>query len=467
MDIIPRRLKKDAPTPIPPTVPDNDPGDGVKAEPLKSKRRRPRWQKALAAVLILVALVGGYFGVRLFLATKEVITENLSGGAAILFGGDLKGEGEGRINILLLGVGGPGHDGPNLADTILIASIEPKLHAVSLLSIPRDFYVKIPGDGSTKINAVNHYGEERRFPGGGPALMKKTLSELLDISIHYYVKVDFTGFQKIIDAIGGVDLTVERAIYDPYFPSDAGRGYKPFRIAAGKQHLDGYTALRYSRSRETTSDFDRAKRQQQVLVALREKSLSLGTLSNPAKVSSIISAVKDHFRTDLQLWEIRKLTKIMKELNSSATQTKVLDPTTGVVVSSSIGGAYVLIPSAGIGSYSKIQDWVHSYFSDAYLRSEAAKLAVYNGSGSVGVAAETTEFLRGYGYNVVLTANAPAAQAKTTLTDYTGGKKPYTAKYLESRFRVTAERRPLSEAGDGSELKLVLGADFKRSYLGR
>jgi polyisoprenyl-teichoic acid--peptidoglycan teichoic acid transferase len=461
----------------PAPTPDPDPSEPKEtmnlAHEKPHKRLRSRWHKALAGVLILLGLFFGFFAVKVLLATKDIITTNIGGGAAALFGGELKGEDDGRINILVIGIGGEGHEGPNLADTVMLVSVDPKAKTASMLSIPRDFYLKTPGNGWSKINAVNAYGDDRKVKGGGAALMKQAVSDVTGVPVHYYLKVDFTGFKQIIDAVGGIDVTVENAIHDPSYPADRGTGFRPLRIKAGRQHMNGDLALRYARSRHnilnpaTASDFDRAKRQQKVIMATREKALSAGTLANPAKLASIIDAVGDHVRTDLKLWEMKKLLGIVKDINSSKTQTKVLDPTSGVVSvgSESLGAGYILVPTAGAGNYTKVRAWVRSYLTNSYIASEAAKVSVYNGTATAGLAAEVADFLKSYGYNVTVTANAPAAQTATTLYDYTGGKKPYTLKFLANRFKVSAQTRPAAEATDQAEIQLIIGADFKRSSI--
>jgi hypothetical protein len=124
------------------------------------------------------------------------------------------------------------------------------------------------------------------------------------------------------------------------------------------------------------------------------------------------------------------------------------------------------VPTAGLGSYTQIQEWVHSFFTDSYLVAEAAKVSVYNGTGIAGLATEVSTFLKSYGYNVVTVGNAPATQATTTLVDYTGGKKPYTVKYLSNRFHVQATTAPPTSSTDGSNIKLIIGQNFQRSYIG-
>ena len=278
------------------------------------------------AILALVVVAGGWFGYKTISAAHSIIGK--SNGVAPALAGvldltKLKGEGDGRVNILILGIGGEGHEAPNLSDTIMVMSIDPKTKDAAMLSVPRDLYVKIPATAKTgqqygKINAANAYG--------GPELSARVVSNVIGVPIHYYVLVDFSGFRSAIDAVGGVDINVPTAIYDPSYPCDNERGgYCPFKIAAGPQHMDGIVALRYARSRHSTSDFDRAARQQLVISALRTKALQLSTLTNPVKLSNLIDSLGSHVKTDIQAKEITKLAGLAKDIDVSKMPQKVLD----------------------------------------------------------------------------------------------------------------------------------------------
>ena len=185
---------------------------------------------------------------------------------------ELTGEEDDRINFLLLGIGGSGHAGPELTDTIMFGSYQPSTSEVGLLSIPRDLVVPIPEYGYRKINHVNAYGEVDD-PGHGAEAAADVIGEVLDQEIHYTVKVDFDGFEELIDAIGGVDVYVDRGFVDYTYPTD---DYlvQTVQFDEGWTHMNGDTALKYSRSRHGTngegSDFARAERQQKILVAVKE-----------------------------------------------------------------------------------------------------------------------------------------------------------------------------------------------------
>jgi LCP family protein required for cell wall assembly len=187
-----------------------------------------------------------------------------------------------RINVLLLGIDQrEGETDPARTDTMLVLTIDPQTKAAGMLSINRDLWVKIPGQAREgKINTAHFLGEVEHTPGGGPTLAMQTAQAALDIPLPYYIRLNFTAFEKLIDMIGGIDVFVEEPIDDPDYP-DAAYGYDPFRIDAGWQHLDGRTALKYARTRATAgSDLDRVKRQQQVILAVRDKILKNNQLSN-------------------------------------------------------------------------------------------------------------------------------------------------------------------------------------------
>lgn len=422
------------------------------------------WRRTLVWIAITLTgvglILGGFLGAKTLLATRKIIHKDSTSGAPALSSeldlAKLRGEGDGRINILLLGMGGAGHEGPNLTDTIMVVSIDPRRKDAIMLSIPRDLYVSIPGFGKAKINAVYAYGEERK-KGQGPINIKNTVSNLLDLPIHYYLAVDFAGFRKAIDTVGGIDINVEKALNDPYFPAERGSGYEPFIIKPGMIHMDGKLALKYARTRHTTSDFDRAKRQQDLLAALRAKALTKSTLINPSKIASLIDIFGDHIHTDMDIAEIMKMASIAKAISASRLETRVLDnSSTGLLVDARVNGAYVLLPKTG--NLNEIREFVHSIFIDGYIKEEAASIVLVNATARSGAAISVAKMLSAYNYNILVTLLADRPQPKTTIYDY-AGDNPITIKYLESRFNTKSVRlsRPAGEA----DIKITLGNEYK------
>jgi len=300
------------------------------------------------------------------------------------------------------------------------------------------------------------------------------VSNVIGVPIHYYVLIDFSGFRQAIDAVGGVDINVPTAIYDPDYPCDNERGgYCPFSVKAGLQHMDGTVALRYARSRHSTSDFDRAARQQLVIAALRVKALQLSTLTNPIKLTQLIDAVGSHLKTDIQPKELTKMAGLAKDIDAAKMPQKVLD--TSGTDPLLIGGtnifppAYVEVPKAGNFDYSDIQDLVKNIFKDHYVIDENARIEVQNGSGVPGLAGSVIKSLTAAHYNVGDPVNAPDHYATTVIYDYTGGKKPYTINYLEQRFKVKAQKvaapTPAVDANGAAvpvpEIRIILGSDYK------
>lgn len=421
--------------------------------PVKFKNKKKKsWKKRIILTLLVIFLIAGSFvGVKAYLLAKKMFE---GGTVPELLGflgqGQLKGEADGRINILLLGIGGANHPGGTLTDTIMVASIKPQTNEVAMLSIPRDMYVTVPGSGKDKINAAYAQGEQKKS-GEGMNLAKETVSKTLDIPIHYTVRVDFEGFSKIIDVLGGVDVNVEEDLYDPFYPD--GKYY----IEKGMHHMDGKAALKYARSRQTTSDFDRAKRQQQIMVAVREKALSADTLTNPGKINDILNALGDHIKTDMQIWEGQRLTQIFQKVDKNKIINRVLDNgPDGPLESSNAYGMYVLIPKTG--NFQEIQNIAKNIFTDSLIRSEAAKVQIQNATGASGEAKRAADDISSAGIKVEDLTNAKEVNAQTVIYDHSGGKKPKTIEFLEQKYCTKAVQKA-DETGAGYDITIVVGKD--------
>lgn len=454
----------------------------VKAGPIHHAKRSTQTFKELTRgkgfrvfLLSLFGIIGIiciWLLVSSFVAYSRVVDRNTTGKAPILsflgeIGADkLNGEGDGRVNVLLIGVGGTKHPGGNLADTIMVASFDPKNKEAALLSIPRDLYVPIDTRNSAKINALHSYGEQdTKKYGSGPAILKKTVSSILDLPIHYYVRVDFEALTKLVDTLGGVTVDVEKPIVDLSYPADDMVNYSPFRLSAGLQTLDGKTALRYARSRHASgsegSDFARARRQQKLITAIKEKSLNVGFLSNPKKIVDILGILGSHVKTDLTATEMERFISLWKDVDGSKIVTKVLDNGPGGPLVSESGDSrgYILLPRAG--DFSEVQQIAHEIFTDPYLREEKAAISLVNASGSTTIGKQVATMLKSYGYQV--TDNTQTGQAKatkTTLVDHTNDK-PYTKKFLEGRFKVTATSDKVKSDQQEYNLSLTIGTDYK------
>jgi LCP family protein required for cell wall assembly len=234
-------------------------------------------------------------------------------------------EGSDRVNILLMGIDRrPGEAFVSRTDSMMVISINPETDSASILSIPRDLYVEIPGYGQDRINTAMVYGAQEGDYLDGAALAMQTVSYNLNIPIHHFVLVDFGAFERTIDILEGVDVEVPYDINDPNYP-DMNYGYDPLYIPAGLQHFDGATALKYARTRHSDSDFNRSYRQQQILFAARQKALKLGLGELLFRAPSLYREVEDGIRTNLSLEQMLRLAKTVGDLSSENISNAVLD----------------------------------------------------------------------------------------------------------------------------------------------
>jgi LCP family protein required for cell wall assembly len=442
--------------------------------------RRPRLHKFVRRAGMLTALlvlVGGTYFAYKFIVTEHNVLRGGGGAPALAETVDinkLKGEGDGRINVLLLGIGGPGHQGADLTDTIMLASIDPVNHKTALLSIPRDLWVKIPGDGFQKINAAYPYGKEgskskndTKQIQDGLNELDQTLSPIIGVPIHYHAIVDFSAFKSMVDAVGGVSFNVPETLYDPTIAWE--NRNNPYIARAGVQSFDGQKALLYARSRETSSDFARAQRQRQVIVALKEKILSLGTFSNPVKISSLMTSLGNNVYTDFSRNDIQALYKIMGQIQSKdIVSLDLVTPPHAFLTTGNINGLSVVEPKSGLFEYDDIQNYVRNALRDGFLAKENATVAVYNATSVPGLATKKATELKSFGYNVPTIDNAPTSNPSTTVVvDFSKGVDKYTRHYLEGRFGVTARTSLPAGSGitppAGTTFVIILGEDAANS----
>jgi len=388
----------------------------------------------------------------------------------------LKGYNDDRINILLLGMGGKGHAGPFLTDTIILASYQPSTKKMAMLSIPRDLLVEIPNRGWKKINNVNAFAEIDESGSGGEAT-KNTISQIFDIPIHYYVRIDFAGFKELVDDLGGVNVYVERSFSDSSYPTDD-YGYQTVSFEHGWQQMDSETALQYSRSRHGNngegSDFARALRQQKVIFALREKILSANTLFNPKKLNTLLGAYNNKVQTNIDIWEAVAFKKIAEEFNGQIIN-QILDSSPdNYLYNNIVGGAYVLQPKAG--DWSGLQYLADNIFDPELTAKEKANIEILNGTVSTGLAYRTGLVFQYFGYDITRMRNAVENDYKKTIIyDLSNGSKKRTLNGLKRqlRARVSVEIPDWIEEWQGddwagedkiftkADIVIVVGSDIK------
>jgi LCP family protein required for cell wall assembly len=389
-------------------------------------------------------------------------------------------DGKERITILLMGLDfrdWESGDGPPRTDTMMLLTIDPVAMTAGMLSIPRDLWVEIPGFEHNRINTAYFLGETNNLPGGGAGLAMKTVENVIGVPIQYYAILEFSTFEKLIDEIGGIDVLVkERVKISPIGRTSIWLDAKPY-------HLDGPEALAYARARKTDGgDFDRAERQQQVALAIRDRVIGFDMIPTlVAKAPTLYQQLKTGIKTNLidpnappdqlvkQLQQMISLGLLAMEIDPSTIQKGVIAPPEMVLLSTLPTGAEVLKPIPD--QIRRLRDQIFTDTSaitpsisvDDPLSAailEGARIEVLNGAGIEGLAGQASQYLEGLGLNVVEVGNADRLDyAQTMIIDYTGN--PYTRKYLMDLSNLT-ESQILSQRDPNSDIDLVLilGADW-------
>jgi len=361
-------------------------------EPTSSK---PKLKIGIGTYITVFLIIIGALSFGIYKAVSKIDLNVILS----IAGDKLEEDGYGNTNFLILGNGGKNHDGSDLTDTMIVASLNKKEKRITMLSIPRDLYIKDEDFGSFKINEIYFHAKKYYKDDASQALelTKTKIEELIGTPIQYWLQIDFNGFKAIVDALGGVDVIVENDIYDPKYPKDGTVLYSPFRIAAGPQHLDGETALKYARSRHTTSDFDRGRRQQQIIYALKEKALQTNILFDGDKINEILDAIKDNMNTNITVKEILTLGSMAEDYKEDQITQRFLhnDPSRcgGYLYQPSISlyKAYVLLPAGGFEALTYYNQLNFRYHG---LKPENLNIHILNGTKTAGVAGETKQILR-------------------------------------------------------------------------
>lgn len=316
----------------------------------------------------------------------------------------LKETKEKKVNVLLLGVGGGTHEGPDLTDTIIFASIDPESKKVILVSLPRDLWIPEVG---AKINSVYTFAEEKE-KGKGLATTKALVATMLGQQIDYAIKLDFAGFEKAVDMAGGLDIDVDNTFDDYEYPlknkesdscgltdekiaslsADIASGsasvvesfpcrYEHLHFDKGSQKMDGETALKYVRSRHALgregSDFARSKRQEKVITAFKDKMFAADTLLNPVKVVGIANTLQGSFETDIKEAEYDDFVRLAQKMKGAKVASAIIDTgdsseeRLGLLmnppISKTYGNQWVLSPRLGNGKYDEIQEYVGCFIA--------------------------------------------------------------------------------------------------------
>lgn len=338
--------------------------------------------------LILIIFIAFFLISAFFIFYKFFINQKI----------DLKREANGNINILLLGRGGGRHEGPDLTDTMMVAALNPEKNTVNLISIPRDLWIP---DLSSKINSAYSTGQEKGKQG--KLLAKTVVEKVTGSQIDYVLVIDFSGFAKLVDHLGGIDVEVKQTLDDFEYPI-AGKEddpcdlteeaiidlsaqiatgsakeleafpcrYKHIRFDKGVIHMNGEQALEFVRSRHGQNgegtDFARSQRQQDVINAIKIKTLSLGIILNPIKVLGAFNIVKENIDTDIKINEIDDFINLAKRMQKANITSTVIDfgddkkERFGLLIHPPVTSEqkfqWVLLPRIGNGDFSEIHEYI-------------------------------------------------------------------------------------------------------------
>lgn len=381
-------------------------------------------------------------------------------------------DGAGRVTVLLMGVDYRDwveqRDYPR-SDTMILLTLDPSSKTAGILSIPRDMWVAIPGFSHGKINTAYYLGEAYKLPGGGPALATKTVEQFLGVPINYYAQIDFGAFVRFIDEIGGVEIDVPERIVVDLLGGDGVKTKKT--LQPGRQALPGEWALAYARARYTENgDFDRARRQQQVIMGIRERMLNPKMLTMMIqKAPALYNELASGIHTNFDLNDVIRLALAAREVSEEDIKNGVLGRDS-VLFGFSPDNLSILVP---------IPDKIHLLRDKIFttsgsmkpttegdvgqrMQAEGARIGVYNGSSDPGLTTRTADLLTAQGAKVIETGEADQAYSSTTVIDYSGS--PFTLRYLvdlidKPYIKIISRYQPDNPV----DVEIYLGTDWANS----
>lgn len=367
----------------------------------------------------------------------------------------------GTTNILLLGSDLELDEGIGRTDTIIIVSINREGPTASMVSLPRDMWVYIPGWTMNRINTALSRGSSAGYPGGAIAQLKDTILHNFGVPIHYYAQVDFEGFKNGVNAIDGVDIAVSCRLRDwrlisPELDPEVEENWEIFTLEPGIHHMDGDMALWYARSRRTTSDFDRGRRQQQVLRAMLNKGVDVNLLP---QVPELWNAYRDSFKTDMDIGRILQLAALAPEVRKNGVQHLYIvgDQLQPFVVPGS--GAHVQIPV-----WEKAQDTFQRLFLPPALNQASRPpitVEIINGTGNPDRALLTADTLSWYGFEPVISDEEVEEQSQTTIQYFAQNMKgsfDWLLSWIMDTHNSNIEL--VTDATYDYNYRIVLGTDY-------
>jgi LCP family protein required for cell wall assembly len=385
-------------------------------------------------------------------------------------------DGGSRINIVFFGLRGgniSGDDCPACTDTIMLLTIDPGTKTAGMLSIPRDMWVNIPGFGYSRINTAWTLGEGAKLPGGGPGLAMETVSQFIGVPVHYYVQVDFGTFVSFINLIGGIDVYVEeRMVLDP-----AGTGQDHFVLTPGDfRHLNGKRALAFARCRHESQgcsggDVGRAKRQQQVIMAIRDKVFDPITFPELlAKAPEIYQTFSAGIHTNMSFEDALKLAVLAKDIPIESIKQGVIDNNMAVFANVTLNGvpASVLRPVPDLIRILRDEIFIPGGplsplaqgDPKTLMQSEAARIRVTNNSYNADLDVRTANFLTAQGMQGTEYGIPTGASNQTVLIVYS--PKLYALQYLIDIFGITGSNQIIikPDSTETVDIEIRIGEDW-------
>lgn len=428
-------------------------------------RRKKIIKRIIKILLVLALIVAAYVGIQAFIAGSAIFQGNLFG---IFQNKPLQMDENGRTNILLFGTSGTvddkNHDGADLTDSILVLSLDQKKKNAYMMSIPRDLWVDMGGacmaGYQAKINTMYEcYAEGGEKEAAGAKKLQAKVGEVTGLEMHYYAHVNWAVVVKAVDAVGGINVDVKGNGPVPYGVKpgsvldrnfDGACNYTCYfvKYGPGRHHMDGNHALAFSRARNANGgygfargNFDREVNQQKVLVALKNKATSAGTLTNLGKVTSLINALGENLRTSFDTSEIRTLMSLAQDIPADKIQSvSFVDEKEPLMTTGMVAGQSIVQPIIGLFDYSQIHAYVNKKVNASEVTREKAKLALYNGNGIAGFASEEADKLAAKGFTVAVVDNAPEADYDKVEVYQISGKKPATKKKLEQIYHTKVKK---------------------------
>ncbi|MDD5751656.1 MAG: LCP family protein [Candidatus Peribacteraceae bacterium] len=431
----------------------------------------------LCALLLLAGTVKALVELRI-ISIQSIIATTAA---------ELPKDEHGFTNILLLGQGDANHDGKDLTDTVIVASIDPsKTKSVVLLSLPRDLYfLKTENMGKGRLNSLyrdykidlkRKGTEEKEASLEAMRELGKEIGSAIDLPIHHVIKVDFTGFVKAVDAVGGVDVTVPEDIVDTEYP-DENWGIQTFEIAAGPAHLDGETALKYVRSRHSTSDFSRSARQQQFIVALGEKVKKDKLYRKTGTIAEMLRIFEDHVQMTMTLRELIGLADLAESISPSNVISIQLNDRNALYDGyieaggflytpprDQFDGAAVLLP-VSIPEFPVTWKQIHTLSGFLFVQRSTyltkPQITVLNAGAKSGLARALGNELTRYGWNVVNVANASIPKQENSLLAAQNTENEDSARFFADMLQIPIGPLPGNlPAEEAGPVTIILGKGY-------